>query len=92
MPSRAHRFFTAVLPMLAIGLLIPHSLSPQSIPHPANIEHLRLGQSAIPLYGPWKFPSATRPSIRPPASPSGPIPASTTRIGKTSTSHLIPEH
>jgi|KBSSwiStaDraftv2_1062776.scaffolds.fasta_scaffold11742_5 hypothetical protein len=55
MPSRSHRFFTAVFTILSIDLLIPHSMSAQSPAHSPTTEHLQLGRSAIPLYGPWKF-------------------------------------
>jgi len=54
MSSRSHRFLSAALLISAISLWIAPS-SAQSHPHSATTEHLQLGQSAIPLYGPWKF-------------------------------------
>src|SRR6516162_8666989 len=55
MRSRFHRFHSAVSLVFAIGLSIALPPRLQANPQTTNTEQLRLGQSAIPLYGPWKF-------------------------------------
>lgn len=46
---------SCLLCLLAIVLFVAYAGSAQSNPRSSHTEHLQLGQSAVPLYGPWKF-------------------------------------
>lgn len=61
MQPRSHRLFSAVSTALAILIAVATTSGAQSKPQPSNTEHLRLSQSAIPLYGPWKFSTGDSP-------------------------------
>jgi hypothetical protein len=55
MRSCSQRFLLALPPILALFLLSVSGLSAQSDTASGHTEHLQLGRSAVPLYGPWKF-------------------------------------